>query len=238
MGNRTLSLGLVLRALFLDSEAYEQLRQDDNPFVEGLFLLAIIGAVTALLNAVGQVIAWAGMPSLDAIKAIVLEAYQQAPWWQFIAGSAESLRQFQQLWDLGWQIFPALFGVPNPGNAALNIILWPLGMVLSWLVYGILAHLFARLLRGTGSLGQTLGLTALAATPLLLRGLGFIPYFTIGGVLGTWQLICRYKAIRTAHELTWGRAFWATVLPFAVYAVFWLLVGGVGVAIVAAMAGR
>ena len=49
MGHRTLTLGLVFRALFLDSEAFDEVRDDDNPFIEGLFLLVLIGAVTAAL---------------------------------------------------------------------------------------------------------------------------------------------------------------------------------------------
>jgi hypothetical protein len=95
-------------------------------------------------------------------------------------------------------------------------------MLLSWLVYGLLAHLFSRLFRGTGTLGQTLGTVALAWTPFLLRGLAIVPFLVIGGVLNTWQLICRYKAVRAAHQLSWGRAFWATLLPFLVYLVFWI----------------
>ena len=64
MGNRTLSPGLVLRALFLDSEAYAELRDDDNPFIEGLFLLVIIGVLTAFLAMIGQLLAWASTPNL------------------------------------------------------------------------------------------------------------------------------------------------------------------------------
>ncbi len=39
MGHRTLSLALIWRALFLDADAYEDLRDDDNPFVEGCISL-------------------------------------------------------------------------------------------------------------------------------------------------------------------------------------------------------
>jgi len=93
-------------------------------------------------------------------------------------------------------------------------------------------------LRGTGSLNQTLGTTALAFSPLLLRGLGFIPFFAIGGAINTWQLICRYKALRSVHGLSWGRTFWATVLPFVVYLLLWLLLGGLGAAVIAAAVRR
>lgn len=242
MGSRTLSLGLVFRALFLDNDAYDQLRDDDNPFVEGLFLVVIIGIVAALLNFIGQILAWASMPSLSAIKDAVWEAFPTMAWWSQMAGNAEFMQQFKMYYDLGWQIFPRLFGAPDPGSAAANIVLWPLTATLSWLIYGTLAHWFARLLGGEGRYGQTLGALSLAFTPLLVRGLGFLPYFTVGAMINTWQLICRYKAIRSASQLSWGRAFWATLLPFLVYLVFWIVVGvigGLGVAaVISATKGR
>ncbi len=236
MGHRTLSLKLVLRALFLDGNAYAELRDDDNPFVEGLFLIVIIGVVTAMLALIGQLLAWASTPNLNAIKEIVLQNLQHMSWWSFMAGNPAALAQFQRWYDVGWQVVPALFGAPSPTTAALNIVTWPAGMLLSWLVYGVLAHVFARLLRGTGSLGQTLGVTALATTPLLLRGLHVVPFLVLGGVLNTWQLICRYKALRTTHNLTWGRAFWATLLPFLVYLLFWLVLGIVASTLINALA--
>ena len=239
MGHRTLSLGLVFRALFLDSAAFEELRDDDNPFVEGLFLLVLLGIVTAILSLVGQLLAWASTPSMSAIKDVVLGFLQQQPWWAQAAQGSGFADTFKRWYDLGWQAFPTLFGAPDPTGAALNILTWPLLIVFSWLIYGLLAHLFARMLGGRGTLNQTLGTTALAFTPWLLRGLGFIPFLVIGGVMNTWQLILRYKALRTAHALSWGRAFWATLLPFAVYLLFWLLLGGVAAAVIAMLsAGR
>ncbi len=117
MGRRTMSLGLALRcALFLDSDAYNQMRDDDNPFIEGLSLLVIIGVITALLSLVGQFMAWAGMPNLSAMKDIILAEYQKAPWWSFMQGNTEALTQFQRWWDIGWQVFPNLFGGPTPGR--------------------------------------------------------------------------------------------------------------------------
>jgi hypothetical protein len=238
MGNRTLSPGLVLRALFLDSDAYAELRDDDNPFVEGLFLLVIIGVLTAFLAMIGQLLAWASTPNLAAIKDVVFRNLQQMPWWSMSSAAPGFAEEFRRWYDLGWQVFPALFGAPNPAGAAVNILLWPLGLLVSWLIYGVLAHLFARMLGGKGGLGQTLGLTALAFTPMLLRGLEFIPFLVIGSAAATWQLLLRYKAVRPAHGLTWGRAFWATMLPFAVYLLFWLILGGSAAAVLALIVGR
>ncbi len=237
MGHRTLSLGLVFRALFLDSEAFEELREDDNPFVEGLFLVVILGAVTALLSVVGQTVAWASTPRLSVIKELVLPALQEQSWWAKLAADPQALATFQRIYDAAWQLFPWWAGASGPATAALNILIWPIGLMVSWLLYGLVAHLFASLLGGRGTLNQTLGVTALAYMPLVFRGLGFIPFLVIGGVINTWQLLLRYKALRTVHHLSWRRAFWATLLPFAVYLLFWLLVGG-AVALLAAFAGR
>ena len=234
MGNRTLSVGLVFRALFLDSDAYDQLRDDDNPFIEGLFLVVIIGLVTALLNLIGQLLAWAGTPSMSAIKDAVWQAFPNMQWWSQMSGNAEFMQQFKTYYDLGWQILPRLFGAPDPGSAALNIVTWPLLAVLSWLVYGILAHVFSRMLGGTGRLAQTLGTVGLSFTPLILRGLGFLPYFTVGAVMNTWQLILRYKAVRSSGQMPWSRALWATILPFAVYLVFWGVGGAIAGVVIAA----
>lgn len=238
MGHRTLSLRLVLRALFLDSSAYDELRHDDNPYVEGMFLVVILGVATALLRLVGEIIAWASTPSMDAIKQVIFNAYQKMPWWSQATQLSGFEATFRRYWDLIWRIFPSLFGAPTPGGAALNILTWPVVALVSWLIYGVLAHLFARLLKGEGTLNQTLGTTALAFSPLMFRGLEIIPFVSIGAAITTWQLICRYKAVRSAHRLPWQRAFWATVLPFAIYLVFWLLVGGLVTASIVAIAGR
>jgi hypothetical protein len=238
MGHRTLTLGLLLRALFLDSDAYEDLRDDDNPFVEGLFLVAVLAAFTAVLALIGDVLEWATVPRLSAIRDVVLSSLQRQPWWAEMAADPAALAVFERYWDLGWRLFPGLFGAPDLGSAALNIVVWPFTAVLSWLVYGALAYLFVRWLGGGGTLNQTLGTTALAFGPWLLNGLGLIPFLTIGGVINTWQLILRYKAVRTTSGLSWGRAFWATLAPFAAYVIVWLLLSGLVAAIVAAVAGR
>jgi hypothetical protein len=237
MGHRTLSLALVLRALFLDTDAYEEMRDDDNPVVEGLFLVAVLAALTALLNLVGVLLAWATMPRMSAINDVVFSALQQQSWWPAIAENPAALASFRQWWDLGWRIFPGLFGAPDPAAAALNIVIWPFIAVLSWLIYGSLAYLFSRWLGGHGTFNQTLGTTALAWTPWLFYGLQVIPFLVIGGFVNTWQLILRYRAVRTAHLLPWSRAFWATLLPFAVYLLIWLLLTFMVGAVVAAIAG-
>jgi hypothetical protein len=239
MGHRTLSLALVLRALFLDADAYEEIRDDDNPFVEGLFLVTVVTALAALLNLIGVLLAWATMPRMSALSAVVLSLLQQQSWWPGVADNPAALAAFRQWWDLTWRFIPGLFGAPDPATAALNIIVWPFTAILSWLIYGSLAYLFGRWLGGRGTLNQTLGVTALAWTPWLFVGLQAIPFLVIGGFVNTWQLILRYRAVRTAHLLPWARAFWATLLPFVAYLLLWLLIAVIAGAVIAAFsAGR
>jgi hypothetical protein len=226
MGHRTLSLGLVFRALFLDSEAFDELRDDDDPFVEGLFLLVLLGLITAALNLIGQTLAWGSVPQASAIQDVVLNTLQQQPWWSALSANPQAYATFERIWDLSWRVFPPLFGAPDPGAAALNLLLWPIWLVLSWLIYSLLAHGFARLLGGRGWLRGTMGTVALSFTPFLIRGIGFLPFIVFGGVLNTWQLILRYKALRSAQELSWGRALAATLLPYLIYLLVWLLLGG------------
>ncbi len=238
MGHRTLSLRLVWRALFFDNEAFEELKNDDNPFVEGLFLVTLLAILAALLSLVGHVVAWASVPRPEAIQQIVWDALQQQPAWNSALADARALAEFQRWWDVAWRVVPALVGAPDPATAALNILVWPVSAVAGWLIYGLLAHLAARLLGGEATLSQTLGVTALSFTPWLLRGLGLIPFVVIGGVLNTWQLLLRYRAVRTAHALTWPRALWVTLFPFLVYLVFWTTLAGLGILGLAALAGR
>jgi hypothetical protein len=42
--------------------------------------------------------------------------------------------------------------------------------------------------------------------------------------------------VRSAGQMSWGRAFWATLLPFAVYLVFWAIFGVAGSLIITAVA--
>lgn len=237
MGYRTLSLDLVLRALFLDDSAFDQLRDDDNPFVEGLFLIVIVAVITAAFALVGELLAWAGMPPMAEVKPIILELLRQSPFWSSIAPNAEALAGFMQSWDIGWQVMPRLFGAPDLAGAASNLLAWPIFAVISWLVYGAVAHLFARLFHGTGTFSQTLGTTALAFTPWLFHGLELIPYLVLGGFVATWQLLLRYKAIRSVHGLSWSRAMWATILPFLLLIALGVLFGGAFAVLIAAIAG-
>lgn len=209
----TKPFGLLWDALFLQREAYARMRDDDNPFVEGLFVLVVLGVTLGLVGIVGATLEWASTPDIGAIRDAILPNLQQMPWWQFVEQDPQVQATWYQIWNGIWDASAAV--APSPASSLLGIITKPLALIAGWLTYGLLAFLFARLLGGVGTLNQTLGATALAAAPQLLNLLTVLPFVAVAG-LGAWTLLCNYMALRTVHGLSWGRSVAAALLPSVV----------------------
>jgi hypothetical protein len=216
------SFGLLWNALFLESQAYAAMRDNKSPVKKGLIILIVLGLALALAGIIGTTLEWASSPSLDAIRETVWEKYQQSTWWQFIEAQPEALQSFENTWDQIWQFMG--YVIPTPVSSLSGLILKPLGLIIGWLIFGLLAHLFARMLGGSATLSQTLGATSLAAAPQLLGLLTALPFVAIAGI-GTWTLLCRYMAIRVTHNLSWARSLWAVILPPIVLGFLLLLLG-------------
>lgn len=220
-------LNWAWRGLFLDPDAYEEMRQGHNPFVEGLFMIVVVTVIVAIIGLIGTFIGRLASPDVVALQQTILQGLQNMDWYRQmeVFGGPEAMNQFHQTFNLVWQVLANTI-FPNPATAALNIILLPLSIIIGWLVYGVIAHLVARLLGGAASLSETLGTTAFAVTPQLFNVLLIFPNVVVGGVIGTWTLLCRYTALKTAHQLSWGRALTATILPVVI-----LVVIGIGLGV-------
>jgi hypothetical protein len=215
--------------LFLRTDAYEEMRGARSPFLTGLIIIVVVGVIIAIAALVGTALEWASSPNLGDIQETVYQGIIQMPWYQEALQEVPGYDEiFLQWYELGWTL-GRTFGDASPGSALGGLVLTPLSLVIGWLVYGLLAHLFARLLKGEATLSQTLGCTALAVAPQLLKLTELVPYVAVGGVVGTWVLICRYAALKQAHRFTWGRAFWATVLPFAALWLLALIFAAIGI---------
>ncbi len=207
-------------ALFLSETPYEDMRDHPSPIKRGLFTVLLIAVLAALVGLVGTTLEWATTPAMDDIQATVLEGIQNMPWYRQLEGEPEFRQQFSQWYETSWRIFPQLFGAPDIATAGLSILLLPLGITLTWALYGVLAYIPARWLGGEGSLGQTLGCTALAVAPQLFNLATLFPYVAVGGLIGTWTLLCRYTALKTCHRLPWNRALIATLVPYVIFSLF------------------
>ena len=231
------SLRLGWNALLLREKAYEEMQETANPVVKGLILIIAVGLVIALLNLIGTGLEWASTPNMSDIQDTVYRYLVRMPWYEEVSRDVpEFAKGFEQWYDFGWRVFPTMFGAPGVGRAALGILGTPLGLVIRWLIYGLLAHLAARLLGGSGDLSETLGLLALAVAPQMLRVLTLLPFLEVDGLVRVWGVLCTYLALKTAHKLSWGRAVWATLLPYILALVVMILTGCLGSAILGAVA--
>lgn len=227
----------VWDALFLNEPAFAEMRDGPSPALRGLGIVVVVALAVALTGLIGSTLEWATSPKLADIQRVVFQGIRQMEWYQELESNPEFRRNFQLSFDWGWRIFPTLFGAPNIGSAALRIVLLPLQLGFVWLLYGLVAHLFARLLGGEGKLGPTLGCTALAVAPQMLNLAMFLPYVALGGLVGTWTLLSRYVALKTCHRLTWARALAATLLPYVALWVLLVSFGCLGFAVAGALVG-
>lgn len=219
------TLRLGWNALLFKEDAYEEMRTSANPVVKGVILIVVIGLVIALCNLVGTGLELASSPNMGELKDRIYFYMQQMPWFEAaVKQSPQYKAEFDQWYNMGWNIFPRLFGAPDLGTAVAGVIFTPLGLIIRWLFYGLLAYLFARWLGGTADLSQTLGVLALSAAPQVLNVLGLLPFVNVGNLVGVWGILVAYMGLKTAHRLSWGRAVWATLLPFIlVWAVLFLM---------------
>ena len=227
------SLRLGWDALLLKEDAYEKMRADASPVIRGLVLIVIVGVAVALFALVGDLLEWASTPDLNEVRDTVFRYIHQMPWWQEAARDPEFSKAFKWMWDTNWNI--GMMSSASPGRAVGNILLTPLGLVIRWLLYGVVAYLFAAWLGGTANLSETLGVLSLAVAPQILNALAMFPTVNVGSVVSIWAILCAFVGLKVAHKLPWHRAVWATLLPYILFIVMAFLASCLGSAIFAAV---
>lgn len=217
-------LQTVVGALTLRDEVYRAPRTAPNPFQRGLVFVLVVSLAVALAGVVGAALTWWTSPDMGALKTAITEGVMEMPWQQQVPPEVrpEMQRAMEQNMAFVWQILDAV--VPSVPRAMANVIFGPLGMLLFWLIYGLLAYLCARLLSGTATLAQTYGATALAAAPALLGIVHFLPNVQTAG-LTTWAIVCSFLALKNVHELSSGRAFWATLISLGLLVLIPVIIG-------------
>ena len=197
------------QALVLEPDPFVEMVDDDNPWVEGLFLVTSIAVLVGLAKIVGGLLLTASLPDPNAMLETFFLALRQ------VTGGAglpaEAQEQVRFLWDL-WR---SAVGYGTGWLRLLLLVSLPAGWLLQWLVTGLLGYGGARLLGGQGSLNQTLGAMALMVAPRLLLLVQVIPFTQVSSLLlWTWGLLIAYRALQTAHELPYPRAAAAALFAF------------------------
>src|SRR3989337_553023 len=91
---------LVGKALVLEAEPFLTLAEDDNPWVEGLFLVTCVGLVLGGVHLIGGLLGTASLPPADAVREALLPTIQQLAA-QMGLGSdpAQVEATFRQFWN-------------------------------------------------------------------------------------------------------------------------------------------
>lgn len=218
---------LIGQALVLEPEPFVEMVDDDNPWVEGLFLCACIGVLAAVAQVLGGLLLTGSLPPAEVVLNILLQALRQ------LVANAETLLEVERTLGELWPLFSMGSGYDSGWLRLLTLVVTPFGLIAQWLLFGITGHLIARAVGGQGSLGQTLGAMALSNGPRLLYILTLIPFVSIGGILiHVWGILIAYRGMEVAHELPPTRAALAVVGPWLLVCVSLVVGGGLGALLV------
>jgi hypothetical protein len=200
---------LVGKALTLDAEPFLTLVEDDNPWVEGLFLVTCVGSAAAVAGLAGGLLLTASLPDADAVRETLIQSAQRLL--PLVAPAADTAAVEATL-RANWPWATGLLGYGVGLARLFAALLTPVGLVAQWLFLGLVSHAAAKWLGGTGKLGQTLGATALSSAPYVLAVLTVVPFVTVPWLLlAVWGLLIAYRGVEVAHDLPWQRAVLAVL---------------------------
>ncbi len=220
---------LVPRAFTLDGDAYRYIKDNPKAAAAGGRLLFILGVALGLADVTRAILAWTTLPELAEVQRLLGRDLASLPFLARLGPTwaATLVGPGSWLWPVARWLWP------TPLLSLLRLVTAPLGLLLGWLGYGLLAHWTARLLGGRGSLEGTLGCTALAEAPRLFLLCPFLPPLGLAQIgIWAWVLAGRFLAIKAAHGLHGWRAFWTALVPALVLvaASVWLVATSVGLA--------
>lgn len=221
----------VRGALLLEDSAFERMRDAEDGFTRGLMTVVAISLLVGLiLSLVSFVNAVRTTPAEE------IAAFQQ--------GMEQAFRQMQAAGAFGdeefWRIFMENFeaGVAMGGRIGEVVVettpapqpvvdffealgawvSYPFGWISTWMLYGLLTLMFAKLLGGTATIRQMLATTSLVAVPHLLNVLSFIPFvgFLLSVIAFFWGLAIYVKGTAVANRFDLGRGLLAVAAPIIV----------------------
>ncbi len=212
------SIKLVWRALLLDEDVYRDLMQQPALFVQGVISLLVILLLVALARAIGYMLTlWTSL-RFETLQEGMYQIITQTEWYaQNIASAPATANGMDQLYGLLWQGVHFFVGLPLWGNILLSVLLIVVGYIIVWMLHGIIAHGLIRWQGGQGELERSMGALALAAAPLTVTIITFLPGLSVAtSLIFLWILIGQYQALKVAHGLSWPRTLVAVAGPYLI----------------------
>jgi hypothetical protein len=212
---------LLGQALTLEPAPFVEMVDDDNPWIEGLFFVFVLGVLIGVARLVGGLLLSASLPAPDAVlEAIVASLKQAFP----VYGSGQTSAEAAELFiRQSWAWITPLFNYGSGWVRLLMLVMTPLALIGQWLLYTIISHAAARLLGGRGTLGQTMGALALSIGPRVLLVATIMPFASVSPLLmHSWGILIAYRGLEVAHDLSPGKAAAAALIP-TVFGIFFFL---------------
>lgn len=202
---------LVVRSLVLEDEPAAIMASDDNPWMEGLVLTLTVGVIAGIAQTIGRWFTAASLPDPVAIGNTLV-----AGWRQFASVTSLPAPAVEDGANRIWAAYAVMQGYYAGWTQGVPLLATPFVLVIWWLFFGIVAFAAAKAMGGKGSLNSTLGAVALIVAPQVFTFLSFVPFVTVSSaLLAVWSALIGYRALQVAHDLSWNRAAFATLIPYA-----------------------
>ncbi len=218
-------LALLWRALLLGGSPYAVVRDDAKPGRRGFGLLLAIIGIVVLAQVIGYGTGWLTAPRLGSLQSLSYDTITSLAWYtDQVRLDPAFAAQFAQGHLAAWEGLRILLGYPTLTATSLSVIGVIVATLLNWLVFGLLAHVFARWFGGSARLSQTLGVLGLAYAPLLLRVIEVVPGAVAPvGLIFALLLVTKFLALQTAHGLGSVQTLAVTLAPYLTVAVALIL---------------
>ena len=206
---------LAFRATLLDERAYRIVKADPEPFKRGGVALLVAVGLAALGRLVAIALGVLTMPRIGVVQDQIFAAITGTGLYaQLVTQTPEFPEQFATGYTAAWELIRLFGGYPSYAGlaSALISLLLLLG---SWLLYGTAVHWIARWFGSDAGYGRTLGVLALAYTPILLSVVEAIPGANVPYLLlFALMLIAKFLAIKTLYNMGPGQNLAIAILPY------------------------
>jgi lysylphosphatidylglycerol synthetase-like protein (DUF2156 family) len=206
---------LAWRSTWLDERVYNAVYHDSRPLRRGIMALAAALAIAAIARLVGTGLGIMTSPQIDVLQDQILNALSGTAYFQSLTSqSPDFATQFAAGYTALWELIRLLGGYPSYSGLA-GALIGLLFTFSSWLTYATLAFVVGRWLGAEASYGRTLGVFALAYTPVMLTVVEAVP-----GAYVAWSLIfllilvAKFLAAREVFQLGPGGGLAAILLPY------------------------
>lgn len=220
----------IAKALVLENEPFEAMVDDDNPWIEGFALVAVVGLLAGIAAAVGSFLTALTLPAPKSLYVTLLQGGRQVA-----SASALPPAEVERIIAEIWAAIALVTGYAGGWSHLLPILSFPSLAILWWLFFGVLAFGVGRALGGHASINATLGAAALIVAPFVLFVFNIVPFADPNpALIGVWSLLIGYRAIQVSQELEWHRAAVVTLIVYVVgFFVVAALVAAFGIGYVA-----